>query len=640
MLRLLVLLPTLALLTACNTPEPPSAARPKPVEQPLPPPDKFSPTDLVELRQAAKHFKSLIAVPRMEEDPAQIQKTLTNTMARVEVAMDNMASCFQEKLTFANTIAALDDLTYEIGNVANRFNLIKETSTNAALRVAATEAVKTLSEWAVGIEYREDVYRVIDAYALTMPALIGEEDKLLKEVLRDFRRAGLTMPPEQREEVERLRKELTRLNTDFDSNITKAQAGVKFSAAELEGVPADFLSQPGLKTGADEYTIQANVTFHFLAVVENAKAEATRQKMVVAQSNLAREANVPLLQKILELRDRIAHKLGYSSWADYQTEPKMARTAGRAREFLNDLKSGLQPKFETELAEFQKLKARETGETNASIQIWDWRYFSNKLKKERYAVDAEQLRVFFPYERVLQGMFRIYEEIFGIKMKRIAARSQWAPEVELYAVWDAQTGEPLGLFYLDMFPREGKYNHFAQFPLVEGKRLPGGLYQRPTVALVCNFPPPTPDHPSLLAHSEVETLFHEFGHALHSILTHARFARFSGTSVPARLRRSAPPRCSQIGSGTKRSSTDSPPTIGIHPKRSRNRSWPNSRKPSSRPWPPIIAGNCPSPLSISLCTPTSATAAARIASPSPTRSRPTPSCPSPPTPRSSPTSGI
>ncbi|HXJ73434.1 MAG TPA: M3 family metallopeptidase, partial [Candidatus Dormibacteraeota bacterium] len=151
---------------------------------------------------------------------------------------------------------------------------------------------------------------------------------------------------------------------------------------------------------------------------------------------------------------------------------------------------------------------------------------------ERYSVDAEELRVYFPYEQVLQGMFRIYEEIFGIKLKRIPAPAKWVPEVELYAVWDAHTAEPLGLFYLDMFPREGKYHHFAQFPIIEGKRLPGGHYQRPTVALVCNFPPPSADHPSLLAHSEVETLFHEFGHALHSILTRARFARFSGTSVP------------------------------------------------------------------------------------------------------------
>jgi len=130
------------------------------------------------------------------------------------------------------------------------------------------------------------------------------------------------------------------------------------------------------------------------------------------------------------------------------------------------------------------------------------------------------------------GMFNVYQLIFGLKFERVDPPVKWCNDLELYAVSDSETGEPLGLFYLDMFPRDGKYNHFAQFGIIEGKRLPGGQYQRPTVALVCNFPPSAEGHPSLLAHQELETLFHEFGHAMHSILTRAQFGRFSGTSVP------------------------------------------------------------------------------------------------------------
>jgi thimet oligopeptidase len=129
-------------------------------------------------------------------------------------------------------------------------------------------------------------------------------------------------------------------------------------------------------------------------------------------------------------------------------------------------------------------------------------------------------------------MFAIYQRIFGLKFERVEAPYKWVDDLQLYAVSDAKTGEPMGLFYLDMFPREGKYNHFAQFGMIDGKLLPSGKYQRPTVGLICNFPSPTPDHPSLLAHSDVETLFHEFGHAMHSILTRAKYVRFSGTSVP------------------------------------------------------------------------------------------------------------
>src|SRR5262249_7862883 len=248
--------------------------------------------------------------------------------------------------------------------------------------------------------------------------------------------------------------------------------------------------------------------------------------------NLAREANIPLLEKILPLRDDTAKKLGYATWADYQTEIKMVKNAATAIEFAEKLKRGLQPKFDAELAQYRDLKRKETGDPKAEINIWDWRYYSNMLKKERYNVDAEQLRVFFPYQRVLDGMFSIYQKIFGLTFVRVEAPYKWIDDLQLYAVSDSKTGEPLGLFYLDMFPREGKYNHFAQFGIIEGNLLENGNYQRPVCALVCNFPSPTKDKPSLLSHQEVETLFHEFGHAMHTIMTRAKFARFSCTSVP------------------------------------------------------------------------------------------------------------
>jgi thimet oligopeptidase len=327
-----------------------------------------------------------------------------------------------------------------------------------------------------------------------------------------------------------MRKELSRLTTDYESNITKAQKAVKFTQAELEGVPESFLAQ--VKTGADEYTVMANITWHVLSVMDNAKREATRQKLLLERDNLARAENIPLLEKILPLRDDIARKLGYKTWADYRVEVKMAGTAAAALDFLQQLKTGLQPKFDAELAQFRQLKIKETGDPNAQIRIWDWRYFSNQLKKEKYNVDAEQLRVYFPYQRVLDGMFRIYQSIFGLKFEQVQPPYKWIGDLQLYAVSDAKTDEPLGLFYLDMFPREGKYNHFAHFRLIEGKLLAGGKYQRPTVALICNFPSPTKDKPSLLSHSDVETIFHEFGHAMHSMMTRAKYGRFAGTSVP------------------------------------------------------------------------------------------------------------
>lgn len=487
---------------------------------------------LATYQKAAEKFGSTLALPAFETTAQGITQSFSNTIAKANAALDRIGQSDPKKANFKETVQALDDIAFQAGLTANRLGLIKETSEDAALRDASTEMVKAFQEWVVSLDYREDVYAAVQAFANTMPRLAGEDLKLFEETLRDYRRAGLQLPKEQRNEIERMRKELSRLETDFDVNITKAQKALLFTKEELDGVPESFLDQPGIKTGENQFTVMANITFHFVLVLENAKKESTRKRVKEARYSLAKEANCPLLQQIVELRDKVAKKLGYATWADYQIEPKMAKNAATAREFLVKLDRGLQPKFDRELAEYQSLKAKETGDPNAKVQLWDWRYYSNQLKKEKYAVDAEQLRVYFPYQQVLQGMFRVYQSIFGLKIEPVDAPYKWTKDLLLYIVSDSNTGEPLGLFYLDMFPREGKYNHFAQFGIIEGKLLSNGKYQRPTVALVCNFPPPQKDKPSLLSHREVETLFHEFGHALHSILTRAKYVRFSGTSVP------------------------------------------------------------------------------------------------------------
>ena len=147
-----------------------------------------------------------------------------------------------------------------------------------------------------------------------------------------------------------------------------------------------FLAQEGIKTGPNEYMLMANITFHYLMVEDNARREDTRKRMMVAQCNLARDENIPLLQKILVLRDDIAHRLGYASHADYVTEVHMVKNAATAISFERNLEKGLQPKFNAELEEFRQLKIKETGDLNAKINVWDWRYFANELKKTKYNV--------------------------------------------------------------------------------------------------------------------------------------------------------------------------------------------------------------------------------------------------------------
>jgi len=487
---------------------------------------------LDDFRAAAEKANAVLTIPDWEQTPEAIDASMKAAIARANQALDKIGSQDSGSLTFKSTVVALDDLTYQAGLVANRITLIKEASPDAAMRAAAEKAIKAFEDWAVSIDYREDVYKAVKAFADRHPRLEGEDEKLLKETLRDYRRAGLSLPVDKRKEVEQLRKELSRLGTDFDTNIANTQVPVVFTKADLDGLPESFLSAPGVKTGEDSYTVMANITWQYNTVQENAKKEATRKKLYLARKTLAKDANVPVLNQMLSLRNKIALRLGYKSWDDYQTEVKMAGTGARAQKYINDLIAGIDPKFQSELAELQKLKAADTNDPHARIMAWDWRYYSNQRDKQKYAVDKEALRVYFPFQNVLQGMFNIYQRIFDLKFEKLDAPYKWTNDLQLYVVTDSSSGEPLGMFYLDMFPREGKFNHFAQFEIIGGKLLPDGKYQRPTVALLCNFPPPTADKPSLLSHQEVETLFHEFGHALHSIVTRARYGRFAGTHVP------------------------------------------------------------------------------------------------------------
>ena len=485
-----------------------------------------------DFRVAAAKANAVLTIPDWEQTPQAVESTTKDAIAKANKALDQIGAQDLSKVTFKSTVVALDDLTYQAGLAANKATIIKETNTNPAMRSAAENAVKAFQEWAVGIDYREDVYKAIKAFADTHPKLSGEDEKLLNETLRDYRRAGLDLPPERRKEVEQLRKELSKLGTDFDTNIVKASAPVMFTKADLDGLPDSFFASPGIRTGDDAYTVMANVTWQFNTVEENAKSEATRKQLYLIRETLAKDANVPVLNQMLAFRNKIALRLGYKSWDDFQTEVKMAKTGANAEKYINDLVTGIQPKFESEVTELQRLKAADTNDPGATIEVWDWRYYSNQRNKQKYAVDKEALRAYFPFQKVLDGMFNIYQSIFGLKFEKISAPYKWIDDLELYVVTDSATGEPLGMFYLDMFPREGKFNHFAQFDIISGKLLPDGKYQRPTVALLCNFPPATADKPSLLTHSDVETLFHEFGHALHSIVTRAKYGRFAGTHVP------------------------------------------------------------------------------------------------------------
>jgi Zn-dependent oligopeptidase len=488
---------------------------------------------VAEFQAETAPFHSVITPPPFERTAAEVKATAAAAIAEANAAIDVIVHQDPARATFESTFGALDYGT-SLHGVAGRLNLISETNTDPGVRAAAKQALVDINQWDVGLDYRADLYDVLKAAAAAKPQGLSVEDQRLMEFdLRDYRRAGYDLPPDTRAQVEAERKQLAVLQTQFTVNVSEARAELVFTKAELAGVPDSFLNQPGIKTGDDAYTIHVNVTPQRQIVEINGSVAETRRKVTEAEFRLAQGKNGPLFDQIVALRASLARNLGYGSWDDFRIEPKMAKDGATATRFIGDLIKGIQPKFDAELAEMAAVKVRETGDPAAKINLTDWRYYQNQVVKQKYTIDSEALRVYFPFEHVLRGMFAIYQSIFGLKFEQLQPPYVWADGVTLWGVKDARTGEPMGMFYLDMFPREGKYNHFAEFPIQQGQLRPDGIYVRPVVCLVCNFPPPSPDTPSLMDLQEVTTIFHEFGHCMHALLTRAHRDRFSGTAVPA-----------------------------------------------------------------------------------------------------------
>jgi thimet oligopeptidase len=493
---------------------------------------RAAPATLADFQAAAAAAHAQFVLPVYPVTPAEVQAQVANVLKTADAALATLVAQDPAKLTFASTFGAYDAVNARVTDADLIIGMVAQSSTDKAMRDTANQEELKLQEWGVALDYREDLYLPLKAFAETKPVLDREQQRLVDDVMRNYRRAGLALPAAARAEVEALRKDLAGLNTQFAININEARAPLDFTAAELAGMPQSFLDSPGVKQPDGRYRVMANITWQAQTLGENADNPETRRRVLTARSQLARDTNTAVLSKLVVLRADIAHRLGYATWADYQIEVRMAKTGTAAVKFEEDLVTGLQPKFDAELETLRQLKVAQTGRADAKLEAWDINYYTNRLKKERYAVDTEALRVYFPYQATLEGMFAIYQKIFGLKFTAIAAPYVWAPGVQLYAVQDSATGVPMGAFYLDMFPREGKFNHFACFSQKGGGVMADGRYDLPVEALLCNFPAPSADRPSLLKHADAETLFHEFGHVMHGILGRARFSAQGSFTVP------------------------------------------------------------------------------------------------------------
>jgi len=546
MMRFVPALPLLVLLSACQThvvvehesgPSGPAAST-----TPQAPTVTLGQVQVIPSLPTLKNFAPIIQahhvaleLPRLDYRAEEIAPTVVAVLATATARLEVIAVQNPDKVSFLNSFAAVDEASWPVMQMLNQLWLMKETRIEDEVRAACNDAVQTMDSWLVDLSYREDLYRLADGFRSAYEAgergtLAGEDLKLYQDTMRDYRRAGFDLDADTRSEVAAMQKQLSELANQFDTNITDASVTLEFTTEELAGVPASFLESS--QTASGKHAVRVTVTPDYMAVMNNARSEAVRERTNRARYSVAMESNGPILNQLVQLREQIAHKLGYANWADYKIEPKMAATGATAVAFCEDLMRGLQPKFDAEVAVLTDLKRQDTGEQTAKINWWDYGYYQNMLMKRDYGVDAEAMRVYFQLDRVLEGMFDVYQHLFAIRYTRIDPPYKWVDDLRCYLVTDAESGEPLGVFYLDLFPRTGKYNHFAQFDIVSGRTEPDGRRRAPVASLVCNFTPGVGDEPALMNHYEVETIFHEFGHAMHAILSDTKYGAFAGGNVP------------------------------------------------------------------------------------------------------------
>jgi Zn-dependent oligopeptidase len=401
---------------------------------------------------------------------------------------------------------------------------------DAAMREAARGREEIWTNWYIDVGKNEHLYHAIKAYADTNPSLEGERARLLKFILRDYRRAGMDLTPEARARLTDVEKQMNELSIAFDQNILDDATTLFLTEDELAGMPEDYIA--GLTRAGDVYALGMDYPTS-IPLLNHSPNEQTRQKMWLSRRRRAKQ-NVEVLEKLLKLRAEQARILGFGHASDFENEIRMSKSAAAVEDFYAKLRPLLAEKAEKDLALLTQAKRDATGDPNAKIRPWDFGYWMERVRERDYDVDSNAIKAYFPFHRVRDGLFRITQDLYGIDYRPIdppADAPVWHDDVEYFEVVDRGTGEAIGEFYMDMYPREGKYGHAAQWGIVPRKVWTDGSVQKPVAALVCNFPKPTEDRPSLLTHDQAKTFFHEFGHCLHTLLSETDTTRFCGTRV-------------------------------------------------------------------------------------------------------------
>lgn len=441
--------------------------------------------------------------------------------------------------TFENTVVALDESGEILDRVSAVFGAIRGAQSDPDIQKIAEEISPMLSEHNDNIYLNVPLFeRIKVVYADSLnPARTTEQKRLVEKYYKAFVRSGIALDDAQKDRLREINKELSLLSLSFGKNLlaeTNNYELVIDNPADLSGLPADVISiaaetakSKGM-AGKWVFTLSKPSWLPFLQYADNRALREKLYKAMYSRGNNDNEFdNKAIISKIVNLRLERANLLGYKSHADYVLDETMAKTPDNVFALLNNIWEYALPQAKKEAAELQKLIDKDGGDFK--LESWDWWYYTEKLRKEKYALDEEALKPYFMVDNVRDGAFLVANKLYGITFKPSSEISTYHKDVQVFDVIDAD-GSFIGVLYLDYFPRASKRNG-AWMSSFRKQSVKNGEFINPIIYNVGNFALPTEDKPSLLTLEQVTTLFHEFGHGLHGLLSNVNYNGLSGTAV-------------------------------------------------------------------------------------------------------------
>ncbi len=441
--------------------------------------------------------------------------------------------------TFENTVVALDRSGQQLNRVLNIFFPILSADADDELMEISMRVTPKLSDYSTSIILNENLWKRIKSVYDNRASLTltPEQQMLLDETYNNFALSGANLQGDDREKFRQISSELSELTTIFGQNVLKElnTYEIWLTSDDLAGLPKGIVDEAAQlaaakgREGEFLFTLAQPTYMAFMKYSDRPDLREKFYRLYTGRNTSGEYNNLPVLTKIASLRLQLANLLGSKTYAEHSLKRTMARTPGNVYKLLDQLRDAYRPALDKEMAELTAFASKTEGKP-VEINAWDYSYYANKLKNERYSYDEEQLRPYFELDNVINGVFGLATRLYGLQFTPNDSIEVYHPDVKAFDVTDDK-GDFIGVIYTDFFPRDtkrpGAWMTGFSDQWIDGE----GVDHRPLVSIVMNFTKPTADKPSLLTPYEVETFLHEFGHALHGLLTRCNYSSLSGTNV-------------------------------------------------------------------------------------------------------------